>query len=193
MDLGTHLGSAPKRFIAIEAGLVGGSIEDASGDVQRPIYEVQLAVERVAAAAEAARAGPFVLTARAENFLHDRPHLDDTIKRLQAFERAGAHVLYAPGLPNLDAIRLVCSAVGRPVNVVVGLAGPLFTLRQLAAVGVKRISLGSAFARAAWGGFMAAAREVREHGTFAFSNHAMAFAQVNDYMRRTRLLDVNGG
>ena len=189
-DLENGFGDAPGDCsetvrCAVEVGLVGGSIEDATGDVRYPIYEFQHAVERVAAAAETARSRPFVLTARAENFLHARPDLDDTIRRLRAFEAVGAHVLYAPGLPNLDAIRLVCSAVRRPVNVVVGLSGPLFTLRELEAVGVKRISVGSAFARAAWGGLVRAAREVKEEGTFTFSSHAIPFAEVNDYMPRT--------
>jgi 2-methylisocitrate lyase-like PEP mutase family enzyme len=189
-DLENGFGDAPGDCsetvrCAVEAGLVGGSIEDASGDLRRPIYEFQHAVERVAAAAETARSRPFVLTARAENFLHGRPDLDDTIKRLRAFEAAGAQVLYAPGLPSLDAIRLVCSAVKRPVNVVVGLSGPLFTLGELEAVGVKRVSVGSAFARAAWGGLVRAAREVKEEGTFTFSMLAIPFAEVNDYMPRT--------
>lgn len=138
---------------AAGAGLVGGSIEDTTADRRRPIHDAALAVERVAAAVEAARAlpTPFLLTARAENFLHGVPDLDDTIRRLQAFEAAGADVLYAPGLPDLEAIRTVCSAVGRPVNVVMGLSGPRYSVAELAAAGVKRISVGGALARAALG------------------------------------------
>src|SRR6185295_1318097 len=129
--------------LAAETGLVGGTIEDATYDAVRPIYDIAEATERVAAAVEAARslAFPFVLTARAENFLFGRPDLDDTIRRLQAFETAGADVLYAPGLPSLDAIRVVCSSVSKPFNVVIGLAGQAFSVGQLAEAGVRRISL----------------------------------------------------
>jgi 2-methylisocitrate lyase-like PEP mutase family enzyme len=188
-DLENGFGDAPKDAattirLAGGVGLVGGSIEDATGDKSRPIYEFTQAVERVAAAVEAARAHPFpfTLTARAENFLFGRPDLDDTIRRLQAFEKAGADVLYAPGLRDLDSIRAVCSAVSRPVNVVMGLKGPSFSVEQLAAAGVKRISVGSAFARAALGGFLRAAREVKERGTFTFANEAVSFADVNAMM-----------
>ena len=170
-------------------GLVGGSIEDTTADPARPIHDFNLAVERVAAAVEAARALPFrfMLTARAENFLHGRPDLDDTIRRLQAFEAAGADVLYAPGLPSLDAIRTVCAAVNRPVNVVVGLGTQRFTVAELADAGVRRISVGSAFARAALGGLMRAAREVAEHGTFTFAAEALPYAEAN------RAMDGRGG
>ncbi len=188
-DLENGFGDAPEDAaktirLAGGGGLVGGSIEDATGDKARPIYDFALAVERVTAAVEAARSHrfPFTLTARAENFLCGRPDLDDTIKRLQAFEKAGADVLYAPGLRDLDAIRAVCSAVSRPVNVVMGLKGPSFSVEQLAAAGVKRISVGSAFARAALGGFLRAAREVKERGTFTFANDAVPFADVNAMM-----------
>jgi len=163
---------------------VGGSIEDASGDAARPIYELEHAVERVAAAVEAARAlsFPFVLTARAENFLHGRPDLDDTIKRLQAYERAGADVLYAPGLPSLDAIRTICAAVSRPVNVLAsGSSSP--SVAELAEAGVKRISLGSALSRAALGALIRAAREIREQGTFGFAADALSSAEANGFMR----------
>jgi 2-methylisocitrate lyase-like PEP mutase family enzyme len=170
---------------ASAVGLAGGSIEDASGDDARPIYDFAQAVERVAAAAEAARSlpVPFVLTARAENFLHGRPDLDDTIRRLQAFEDAGAEVLYAPGLTSLEQIRTVCASVSRPVNVVMGLVGGTFSVQQLADAGVKRISLGSSLARAALGALMRAAREIRESGTFSFASEAMPFAEVNRHMR----------
>jgi len=125
---------------------------------------------------------PFILTARAENYLYGRPDLDDTIRRLQAFEEAGADVLYAPGLPSLDAIRAVCEVVGKPVNVVMGLSGATYSLEELQAVGVKRISVGGAFARAALGAFMRAAKEVKEHGTFTFADDAIPDAEVRDYM-----------
>ncbi len=188
-DLENGFGDAPEDAaetirLGAAAGLVGGSIEDASGDPARPIYDLAHAVERIAAAVEAARALPsgFVLTARAENFLHGRPDLDDTITRLQAFERAGADVLYAPGLPSLEAIRAVCSAVSRPVNVLAGGSGPVVTVAALARAGVKRISVGSAFSRAALGGFIRAAREVREHGTFGFAADALPYAEANGFM-----------
>ncbi len=169
---------------AVATGLVGGSIEDATGEAHRPIYDFHEAVERVAAAAEAARSLPFVLTARAENFLHDRPDLDDTIRRLKAYAGAGAEVLYAPGLKSLDDIRTLCAEVGKPVNVLAGLSGAPFTVDELAAAGVKRISVGGALARAALGGFFRAAREIRERGTFTFSSEAMPFAEVSNYMAK---------
>jgi 2-methylisocitrate lyase-like PEP mutase family enzyme len=170
--------------LAAAAGLVGASIEDATGDPDRPIYDASFAAERIAAAAEAARAlpFPFTLTARAENFLYGRPDLDDTIRRLQAFEVAGADVLYAPGLRDLSSIRSVCAAVGKPVNVIMGLAGAEFSVDDLAAVGVRRISVGSAFARAALGAFLRAAREVRQHGTFTFADGAASFAEIHAFM-----------
>ena len=136
----------------------------------------------MAAAAEAARKHPFVLTARAEGFLHGRPDLDDTIRRLQAFARAGAEVLYAPGLPDLAAIRLVCASVDRPVNVVMGLVGPTYTVAELAEAGVKRISVGGSFARAALGALMRAAREVKEQGTFGYAREAMPASEAEGYM-----------
>lgn len=167
------------------AGLVGGSIEDASGDPARPIYDFNHAVERVAAAVEAARAcpTPFVLTARAENFLHGRPDLDDTLRRLQAFEAAGAEVLYAPGLPDLAAIARVCGAVSRPVNV---LATAGFSVDQLAAAGARRISLGSALSRAALGALTRAGREILDRGTFTFAAEAMPYAEANRLMAPPR-------
>jgi 2-methylisocitrate lyase-like PEP mutase family enzyme len=168
--------------LAAAAGLVGGSIEDATYDARAPIIEFSHAVERVAAASEAARSLPFVLTARAENFLNGRPDLDDTIRRLQAFAAAGADVVYAPGLPSLDAIRSVCAAVEKPVNVVMGLSGPVFTVEELQAAGVKRISVGGAFARAALGAFIRAAQEVKDKGTFTFSADAIPYAEVIKYM-----------
>ena len=138
----------------------------------------------MAAAVEAARtlSFPFTLTARAENFLFSRPGLDDTIARLKAFEAVGADVLYAPGLPDIAAIRTVCASVSRPVNVVVGLTGENYTMAELAEAGVKRISLGSTLSRAALGGFLRAASEIKEHGTFRFVEEAMPFSEANGYM-----------
>ena len=172
--------------LAADAGLVGGSIEDATGDGARPIYEFELAVERIAAAANAAKHRHFMLTARAENFLHGRPDLRDTIRRLQAFEQAGADVLYAPGLPSLEAIREVCGSVSKPVNVVMGLKGATYTVEQLAAAGVKRISVGGSLARAALGAFARAAREVKERGTFTFAADAMPHGEVHLNMAETK-------
>ena len=171
---------------AVDIGLVGGSIEDASGDPDDPIFPFELTVERIAAACEASRGRPFLLTARAENFLHGRPDLDDTIKRLQAFVAAGADVVYAPGLPSLDAIRTVCESVDKPVNVVMGLSGPRFSVKELEAVGVKRVSVGGALARAALGAFMRAAEEIKEHGTFDFAADAMPGSDVVRYMAETK-------
>ncbi|HEX8417141.1 MAG TPA: isocitrate lyase/phosphoenolpyruvate mutase family protein, partial [Methylobacterium sp.] len=168
--------------LASQIGLAGGSIEDATGDPSDPIFAFDLAVERVAAAAEAARHCRFLLTARAENFLHGRHELDDTIRRLQAFAEAGADVLYAPGLPSLDAIRTVCAAVSKPVNVVMGLSGPRFTVTELADAGVKRISVGGAFARAALGALVRAACEVRDTGSFTFADDALPNAEASAYM-----------
>ncbi|MGH2549692.1 MAG: isocitrate lyase/PEP mutase family protein, partial [Thermomicrobiales bacterium] len=163
-------------------GLVGGSIEDATGDLENPIYPFERSVERVAAAVEAARESNFVLTARAEGFLWGRPDLDDIIRRLQAFESAGADVLYAPGLPSLDAIRTVCASVSKPVNVVMGLKGATYTVDELANAGVKRISVGGGFARAALGGFVRAAREVKELGTFTYAEEALSHAETSAFM-----------
>jgi 2-methylisocitrate lyase-like PEP mutase family enzyme len=172
------------RLAGEMAGLVGGSIEDATGDALHPIYDFQHAVERVAAAVEAARSlpFPFVLVGRSENFLHGRPDLDDTIRRLQAFEAAGADALYAPGLTKAEDIRTVCTSVSKPVNVVMGLKGASLSVAELAALGVRRISVGSALSRAAIGAFVQAAREIRERGTFAFAETAIPYADVNDLM-----------
>jgi len=182
-DLENGFGDDPEaaawtiRLAGEVAGVVGGSIEDSSRDARRPIYDFQHAVERVAAAAEAARAlpFPFVFVARAENYLHGRPDLDDTIRRLQAFEAAGADCLFAPGLTRAEDIRAVCSAVTKPVNVLVGLKGAseTLTVAGLAALGVRRVSLGSALSRAALGAFLRAAREIREQGTFRFAEDAV--------------------
>jgi 2-methylisocitrate lyase-like PEP mutase family enzyme len=155
---------------AAEAGVVGGSIEDSTGDPRRPIYDFTLAVERVHAAVEAARAlpFPFTLTARAENLLHGRNDLDDTIKRLQAFEAAGADVLYSPGVHDIDTIRTVVSSLGKPFNLVMGFADPTLTVPQIAAAGVKRISVGGAMERYALAAFLKCAREMKDEGAFTF-------------------------
>jgi len=189
-DLENGFSDAPQaaaetiRLAGEVAGLVGGSIEDATGDPRRPIYEFEHAVERVAAAVEAARAlpFPFVLVGRAENFLHGRPDLEDTIRRLQAFEAVGADALYAPGLTRAEDIRAVCAAVSKPVNVLMGMKGVSYSVAELAGLGVRRISVGSALSRAALGAFVRAAREIREQGTFAFAQEAIAYAEVNDRM-----------
>jgi 2-methylisocitrate lyase-like PEP mutase family enzyme len=189
-DLENGFGDAPEtvaetiRLAAESAGLVGASIEDATGNPTQPIYDFDHAVERIAAAARAARAlpFPFVLVARAENFLHGHPDLDDTIRRLQAFEAAGADALYAPGLTSADDIRTVCESVCKPVNMVMGLKTAPFTVEQLAALGVRRISVGSALSRAALGAFMRAAREIQERGTFTFADDAAPYAQLNAMM-----------
>jgi 2-methylisocitrate lyase-like PEP mutase family enzyme len=166
--------------LAAAAGLVGGSIEDATGRPDRPIYEEAFAADRVRAAAETARAlgFPFTLTARAENYLVGRPDLRDTIKRLQAYQEAGADVLYAPCITSEDDIAAVVSSVDRPVNVLMGLQGVQLSLAALSAIGVKRVSVGSALARAALGAFLRAGREMREHGTFTFAEDAVSFRDI---------------
>ncbi|MGO8866123.1 MAG: oxaloacetate decarboxylase [Alphaproteobacteria bacterium] len=189
-DLENCFGDAPEVVattirLAGASGLVGASVEDASGDPKHPIYDHALAVERVAAAVEAARAQPFpfTLTARAENFLHGRRDLDDTIRRLQAFALAGADVLYAPGLPSREAIKAVCAAIApRPVNVVAGGAAAAMSVAELAAAGVRRISLGGALYRAAFSAFLRAAREVKERGSFAFVAEAATHAELSGFM-----------
>lgn len=170
---------------AAEVGLVGASIEDATGRMDERIYDFGLAVERVAAAAEAARAlpFPFQFVARAENYLHGVKDFDGTLRRLQAYEKAGADVLFAPGLPGLDAIRTVCREVGKPVNVVQGFMGGTFTLAELEAAGVRRVSTGGSFYRAALTGLRAAAREVMDKGSFEYSKSIMTTADVTPLMR----------
>lgn len=184
-DLENGYGDAPEEAAltitrAAEVGLVGGSIEDATGRSADPIYDFGHAVERVAAAVEAARTLPFPFTfvARAENFLHGRPDLDDTIRRLQAFEKAGADVLFAPGLPSLEAIRTVCASVSKPVNVVLGARNTPYTLNQLAEAGVRRVSTGSSFARAALTGLRDAALELLGPGTMGYLDNAISSAEV---------------
>ena len=187
-DLENGFGDAPKFVaetirMAAATGLAGGSIEDSTGDAARPIYDKSLAVERIQAAVEAARwlPIPFVLTARAENYLHGRADLDDTIDRLRAYDAAGADVLYAPGLRDLDDIRRVCQALSKPVNVLTGLAGSKLTVADLGTAGVRRISVGALLTRVALGAFLKAAKELREQGTFSFADSAAAMKDLNPY------------
>ncbi|MES2821170.1 MAG: isocitrate lyase/phosphoenolpyruvate mutase family protein [Pseudomonadota bacterium] len=178
----TPEGCAETILQAAAAGLVGGSIEDASGRPEQPIYPFELAVERVRAAVEAARSlpFPFVLTARAENLLHGRLDLADTLRRLEAYAEAGADVLYAPGLRSAEEIRAVVRAVApRPVNVLMGLSGVKLSLAQLGELGVRRVSVGSALARAAFGAVFQAAGEIGSTGTFGFAEQAMPFDRLN--------------
>ena len=190
-DLENGFGDTPEDAAltirrAAEIGLAGASIEDATGRADAPLYGFAHAVERVAAAAEAARASgiAFTLTARAENCLRGNPDLDDTIRRLQAFERAGADVLFAPGLPDLDAVRAVCSALTKPVNFMVAIRGRSFSVAELQAAGVKRISLATSLYRAAMTGLVTAAREVAEHGTFGYLDAGLLTTpEINAFMR----------
>ncbi len=187
-DLENGYGHSPEDAaetirLAAEAGLVGGSIEDATTDPANPIYDFNHAVERVAAAAEAARSlpFPFMFVARAENYLHGNADLDDTIRRLQAFEKAGAEVLYAPGLTHPEDIRAVCAAVGKPVNVLAALKGaPHLSVAELASLGVRRISLGSALGRAAMSAFIRASGEIIEKGTFTFAADTFSLGEISD-------------
>ncbi|HEV2514906.1 MAG TPA: isocitrate lyase/phosphoenolpyruvate mutase family protein [Devosia sp.] len=192
-DLENGYGHTPEQAaettrLAAEVGLVGSSIEDATGDAADPIYDFNLSVERVAAAAEAAHAQsfPYTFTARAENFLHGRNDLDDTIRRLQAYEKAGADVLFAPGLPNLEAIRTVCASVAKPVNVVLGAKNTPYSLADLAAAGVRRVSTGSSFARAALTGLRDASLELLGPGTATYLDDAISFAEVTSLMAEKR-------
>ena len=188
-DLENGFGDAPEEaartiLLAAEAGLVGGSIEDATGRPDQPLYPLSQAVERVAAAVQAARSlpFPFMLTARAENYLRGNPDLEDTIARLQAFEKAGADVLFAPGLPDLAAVKAVCSAVDKPVNFMAGIRGKSFTVAELQAAGARRISLATSLYRAAMTGLVNAAREVKEQGTFGYLDHALPTPELNKFM-----------
>ena len=186
-DLEDCYGNIPEEAaetirLAAGTGLVGASIEDCTDGA---IIDFNLAVEKVEAAAAAAQAQdfPFALTARSENFIRGNPDLDDTIRRLQAFEAAGADVLYAPGLPSLEAIHTICQSVGRPVNVVMGLTGGTMSTAQLADAGVRRISLGGVLARAALGAFIAAAEEIQA-GSYTFVDNAASFGKISQHMKR---------
>lgn len=176
--------AAETIFAAEAAGLAGCSIEDHGDDPGKPIYDFSHAVERVAAAAEAARAlkHDFVFTARAENYLWGKPDIDDTIKRLQAFEKAGADVLYAPGLNDIETVRTICSAVTKPVNV---MARPGFTIADLALAGVKRISLGPWLTNFAFGMLETASREIQQDGTFGFTRAAMPFGKLQELFSKS--------
>lgn len=171
--------------LAAQAGLVGGSIEDATGRSDDPIYEKEHAIERIRAAVEAAHAlaFPFTLTARAENYLHGRTDLRDTIARLQAYQEAGADVLYAPGLASKGDIAAVVKALDRPVNVLMGLQGATLSLAELSALGVKRVSVGSSLCRAALGSFLRAAHEMRNRGTFTFAAGAVPSKEISAILK----------
>ena len=185
-DLEGGFGDDPETVAATfrlagATGLAGGSIEDATGRQDNPIYEHELAVERVRAAAEVAKAlpFPFMLTARSENYLVGKTDLNDTIARLQAYQEAGADVLYAPGLRSKEDIAALVSSVDRPVNVLMALQGVHFSLAELSAIGVKRVSVGSALSRAALGAFLRAASEMKEEGTFTFADEAISYCDVS--------------
>lgn len=169
---------------AAEVGLVGGSIEDTTGNRETPFYAFDLAVERVAAAVEVARKlpFPFLVTARAQNFVRGNPDLDDTIARLRAFEKVGADVLFAPGLPDLEAVRAVCQAVSKPVNYMQGIPGRSFSAADLGAAGVKRISLATSLYRTAMAAVIDAATEARDRGTFSYIDAAVGERDVNRFL-----------
>jgi 2-methylisocitrate lyase-like PEP mutase family enzyme len=192
-DLEKGFGDSPESAAetiraAAATGLAGCSIEDYTNRRDDPIDDFGLAVERIDAAARACRAlqHDFVLTARCENFLRGRPDLDDTIRRLQAFEKAGADVLFAPGLPDLATIRTVCAAVTKPVNVIMGLPGATFSVAELAATGAKRISVGSSLAKLAYGALVRAAREMQSGGTFRYAQEAIGTAELGEILAGTR-------
>jgi 2-methylisocitrate lyase-like PEP mutase family enzyme len=189
-DLENGFGDAPEIVaetirLAAAAGAVGGSIEDATGRPDHPIFDMERAAERIRAAAEVVRGLPFsfTLTGRAENYLHRQPDLKDTIKRLQAYQEAGADVLYAPGLASKDDIAALVGSVDRPVNVLMGLQGVQLSLSALSAIGVRRVSVGSALCRAAIGTLLRAAREMREQGTFTFANDAVSTQEISAIFR----------
>jgi len=190
-DLENGFGDDPETcaetiLLAAKRGLCGGSIEDATSRPDDPIYPFDLSVRRVQAAVKAARSLPipFTLTARAENLIHDRPDLADTIRRLQAYAEVGADVLFAPGLTTEEEVTAVVRAVSpKPVNVVMGLNKASFSLKDLASLGVRRVSLGSSLARAAYGSFMQAAQEIHEQGTFKFAEGIVSYKTINDLFR----------
>jgi 2-methylisocitrate lyase-like PEP mutase family enzyme len=188
-DLEKGFGEAPETVaetirLASEVGMVGGTIEDATGKPEKPLYDFSLAVERIAAAAEAARSVsfPFVLTARAHNFLYPAPSLDETIRRLQAFEKAGAEVLFAPNLPDLESIRTVCLAISKPFNFMVGIKGKSFSVSELAAAGVRRISLATTPYRLAMTAFIESMREIKQTGSFDVVDRILSTADLNQLM-----------
>lgn len=171
--------------LAAQAGAVGGSIEDATGHADAPIYRIEVATERIRAAAEAAHSldFPFQLTARAENYLNGRPDIADTIQRLQAFQEAGADVLFAPGITRREDIASVLASIDRPLNVIV-VAGMELTVADFSAIGVRRISVGSSLARVAFGAFLRAAEEIKEHGTFEFTKEPLTYRALNELLAR---------
>jgi 2-methylisocitrate lyase-like PEP mutase family enzyme len=189
-DLEKGFGDTPEAAaetirLAAGIGLVGASIEDATGDPARPLFDATHALERIAASVEAARSAgfPFTLTARAENYLRGNPDLDDTIRRLKSFEDAGADVLMAPGLPDIEAVRAVCVALSRPFNFMAGIKGKSFTVAALSDAGVKRVSLATSLYRAAMTGLVNAAQEVAEDGTFGYLDESLATPALNAFMR----------
>jgi 2-methylisocitrate lyase-like PEP mutase family enzyme len=188
-DLEKGFGDAPEDAAttiqeASAVGLVGGSIEDASGDPQKPIYDLGHATDRIIAAVSAARGVPFkfMLTARAENFIRGNPDLEDTIRRLKAYEKAGADVLFAPGLPDVEAVRRVCASLSRPFNFMAGIKGKSFAVADLTAAGVKRISLASSLYRAAMTGLLEAANEVKDQGTFSYIDRSLVTSDLNRFL-----------
>jgi 2-methylisocitrate lyase-like PEP mutase family enzyme len=196
-DLEDGFGASPNACAAtialgVDIGLVGGSIEDATGDQSDPIYDLVAAVDRVTAAVEAAKDKPFLLTARAEGYLYGQGNLRDIIQRLQAFSDAGADVLYAPGLPDLDAIRTVCNAVDKPVNILMGLQGPTYTVSDISNAGARRISVGGSFARAAMGALKRAANEVLQAGTFNYAADAIPDAELAQMMSQDKSRERDG-
>jgi len=189
-DLEKGFGDSPAEVaetirLGAAAGLVGGSIEDFTGYAERPLFDIGEATERIAAAAEAARGlpFPFMLTARAENFLRGNPDLDDTLLRLQAYEKAGADVLFAPALPDLEAVRMLCASLSKPVNFMVGIPGKSFSVAELEAAGVKRISLATSLFRAAMTGLVDAAQEIRDKGSFNYLDDLMPSSTLNGFMQ----------
>jgi 2-methylisocitrate lyase-like PEP mutase family enzyme len=185
-DLQNGWGEAPAQVAqtildAAGTGIVGGSIEDASGEAGGPVYEIGLASERIRSAAEAARTlgFKFTLTARAENYLYGRPDIKDTIRRLQAYQEAGADVLFAPGVQSKEDIRSIVQSIDRPLNVLAGVQGMQLTVAELRELGVTRISLGGSLARAAYGELMRAAREVQESGSFGYADEAISAKDIN--------------
>jgi 2-methylisocitrate lyase-like PEP mutase family enzyme len=171
-------------LLASRTGLAGASIEDSTGNKDKPLYDIGHATERITAAVEAARSlpFPFTLTARCENFRFGNANLDDTLQRLVAYEKAGADVLFAPALPDLAAVRAVCAAVSRPVNFMVGIKGKSFTVAELTEAGVKRISFAASFYRAAMAGLVNAAREVKQTGTFSYLDHSLTSQELNRFL-----------
>ncbi len=189
-DLENGFGDEPEAAAetirqAAAAGVVGGSIEDTNNHLANPVYELEHAVERVRAAVEAARSLPFefTLTARAENYIVGRPDLADTIQRLQAYQQAGADVLFAPGVKTMEEIKAIVSSVDRPVNVLMGFPGVAISAEDLSEAGVKRISVGGSLARAALGAFLRAARELKDHGTFGYGTDAVSMKEISGLLK----------